>query len=131
MVLPSRSWRVISKPDRVTDSREKLIAALQHDVGVLACHIGERNTAKYGNLDLAATFIENGLQSAGVPVCRQTYTVRGRPCHNVVGELPGIGVAMRLFLSGRTTIQCGVAQARTTMPAVSRPSWHSRWTAID
>lgn len=73
------------------DSHDVLAAVLHQDVHVLASQIGERNTAMYRNLERAAAFIHENLASAGVPVSRQTYTVDGQACHNVVGELAGIG----------------------------------------
>ena len=100
MGLPSLSPPVASAAGRAADRRENLIAALQHDVRVLASEIGERNTMRYENLDRAATFIDDALQTTGVPVCRQTYTVHGRPCHNVVGELAGIGDSHEIVLIG-------------------------------
>jgi Zn-dependent M28 family amino/carboxypeptidase len=90
----------MSEAGWAADRRETLIPALQHDVRVLASDIGERNTARYGNLDRAATFIDDALESAGVPVCRETYTVRGRACHNVVAELAGIGDSHEIVLIG-------------------------------
>jgi hypothetical protein len=64
MGLPSRSRSHTSEPSRA-DSPQKLIAALQHDVRVLASDIGKRNTGRYGNLDRAATFIEDAVHSGG------------------------------------------------------------------
>ena len=75
--------------------------------------------ARYGNLDRAATFLDDALQSADVPICRQTYTVRGRACHNIVGELAGIGDSHEIVVIGAHYDSVrGVAQARTTMPPV-------------
>ena len=82
------------------EAHRLLAAALHHDVDVLASDIGERNTATYRNLDRAATFIHEALQSAGVPVSRQTYTVDGQACHNIVGELAGIGDTHEVVVIG-------------------------------
>ena len=87
----TRSQAVTFERAPAADSHGGLAAALHRDVHVLASEIGERNTATYRNLDRAAAFIHEAFQSAGVPVSRHTYTVDGQACHNIVGELAGIG----------------------------------------
>jgi hypothetical protein len=95
-----RSQAAMSGRAPESDSRIELTAALHDDVHVLASEIGERNTARYWNLDRAATFIHHSLQSAGLPVSLQTYAVDGQPCHNVISELTGIGDDHEVVLIG-------------------------------
>src|SRR3982751_5922079 len=99
--------RNVAEPSRVprtgvipANLSGKLAAALHKDVCTLASDIGERNTATYRNLDRAATFVHHALESAGLSVFRQTYTVNGHSCHNVVGELKGIGDGYEIVVIG-------------------------------
>ena len=96
----TRSQALPLERSLATDPHGDLAAALHRDVVVLASDIGERNTATYRNLDRAAAFIHEALQSVGVPVSRQTYTVDGQACHNIVGELAGIGDTHEVVVIG-------------------------------
>jgi hypothetical protein len=71
-------------PDEVT-LREELRA----DVQILAGQIGERNMARYPQLNAAADFIEDSFTRAGLPARRDTYDLHGRACHNIETEIRG------------------------------------------
>ena len=64
---------------------------LQDYVNMLATTIGERNVAKYGNLQKAATWLESALgpNNMGYKVARQTYKVAGKDCHNIEVQITG------------------------------------------
>src|SRR5437868_15468966 len=65
--------------------RDELIA----DVRILGGEIGERNMARYPQLNAAADFIENSLSRAGLQPRRDTYELHGRACHNIEVEIRG------------------------------------------
>ena len=65
--------------------RDELIA----DVQTLAGQIGERNMARYPQLNAAADFIENSFSRAGLQPRRDTYELHGRACHNIEAEIRG------------------------------------------
>jgi hypothetical protein len=65
--------------------RDELIA----DVRVLGAEIGERNMARYSQLNAAADFIENSFSRAGLHPRRDTYDLHGRACHNIEAEIRG------------------------------------------
>jgi hypothetical protein len=62
---------------------------LKSDVQTLAGEIGERNMARYGQLNAAADFIEDSFSRAGLHPRRDSYAVRGQACHNIEAEIPG------------------------------------------
>ncbi len=64
--------------------RDELIA----DVQMLAGQIGERNMARYPQLNTAADFIENSFFRAGLQPRRDSYDLHGRACHNIEAEIP-------------------------------------------
>ncbi len=66
-----------------------LRAELKSDVQMLAGEIGERNMARYPQLNAAADFIENSFSRAGLHPRRDSYEVRGQACHNIEAEIPG------------------------------------------
>ncbi len=65
--------------------RDELIA----DVRILGGEIGERNMARYSQLNAAADFIENSFSRAGLHPRRDTYDLHGRACHNIEAEIRG------------------------------------------
>src|SRR6266853_3906338 len=73
--------------------RDELIA----DVRVLGGEIGERNMARYPQLNAAADFIENSFSRAGLHPRRDTYDLHGRACHNIETE---IGARPEILLIG-------------------------------
>src|SRR4029434_10631948 len=75
------------------DLRGELIA----DVQTLAGEIGERNMARYPQLNAAADFIENSFFRAGLHPRRDTYDLHGRACHNIETE---IGARPEILLVG-------------------------------
>ena len=62
---------------------------LTADVRVLGEEIGERNMARYPQLNAAADFIENSFSRAGLHPRRDTYDLHGRACHNIEAEIRG------------------------------------------
>jgi len=66
-----------------------LRAELKSDVQALAGEIGERNMARYPQLNAAADFIEDSFSRAGLHPRRDSYEVRGQACHNIEAEIPG------------------------------------------
>ncbi len=71
-------------PDEVA-LREELRANVQK----LAGEIGERNLWHYSQLNAAADFIEDSFSRAGLHPRRDSYEIRGQPCHNIEAEIPG------------------------------------------
>jgi len=71
-------------PDEVV-LREELRANVQK----LAGEIGERNMWHYPQLNAAADFIEDSFSRAGLHPRRDSYEMRGQPCHNIEAEIPG------------------------------------------
>jgi hypothetical protein len=66
-----------------------LRAELKSDVQTLAGEIGERNMARYPQLNAAADFIEGSFSRAGLHPQRDSYEVRGKACHNIEAAIPG------------------------------------------
>jgi hypothetical protein len=67
------------------DLRAELVAAVQ----TLGAEIGERNMARYQQLNAAADFIENSFSAAGLRPRRDSYELQARVCHNIEVEVPG------------------------------------------
>ena len=67
-----------------------LRAELVADVQTLAGDIGERNMARYPQLNAAADFIEGSFSRAGLQPRRETYELDGRACHNIEAEIRGV-----------------------------------------
>lgn len=65
--------------------RNELIA----DVQTLGGDIGERNMARYPQLNAAADFIETSFARAGLQPRRDSYELQGRACHNIEAEIRG------------------------------------------
>ncbi len=70
---------------KMPELRDELIA----DVRILGAEIGERNMARYSQLNAAADFIENSFSRAGLHPRRDTYDLHGRACHNIEAEIRG------------------------------------------
>jgi Zn-dependent M28 family amino/carboxypeptidase len=62
---------------------------LRDDVQKLAGEIGERNMARYPQLNAAADFIEASFSRAGFRPRRDSYELHGRTCHNIEAEITG------------------------------------------
>ena len=65
--------------------RDELIA----DVQTLGGDIGERNMARYPQLNAAADFIENSFSRAGLQPRRDSYELHEKACHNIEAEIRG------------------------------------------
>ena len=83
--MPGKS---ISKAAPLSSDEIALREQLRADVQKLAGDIGERNMWHYAKLDAAADFIENSFSRAGFHPRRDTYEIRGQPCHNIEAEIP-------------------------------------------
>src|SRR5437016_8086975 len=79
----------ISSAAPLSPEEIELRAELKSDVQTLAGEIGERNMARYGQLNAAADFIEGSFSRAGLRPRRDSYEVRGQACHNIEAEIPG------------------------------------------
>jgi hypothetical protein len=84
----------------LTESQSRLAAALRRDVTVLASDIGRRNVSHPEGLEAAAAYLTRCLMDAGYAVTRQTYTVEGVECSNLVAELPGTLEPVRIVVVG-------------------------------
>ena len=78
----------ISKTAPLSPDEIALREELRADVQKLAGDIGERNMWHYAKLDAAADFIEDSFSRAGFHPRRDTYEIRGQPCHNIDVEIP-------------------------------------------
>ena len=78
------STAAMLSPDEVL-LREELRA----DVQKLAGEIGERNMARYAQLNAAADFIEDSFTRAGLRPRRDSYELHGRACRNIETEIRG------------------------------------------
>ena len=78
----------ISKTAPLSPNEIALREELRVDVQKLAGDIGERNMWHYAKLNAAADFIEDSFSRAGFHPRRDTYEIRGQPCHNIDVEIP-------------------------------------------
>jgi hypothetical protein len=78
----------ISKAAPLSADEAALREELRADVQKLAGEIGERNMWHYAQLNAAADFIEDSFSRAGLHPRRDTYEIRGQPCHNIEVEIP-------------------------------------------
>jgi Peptidase family M28 len=85
MRMPGKN---ISKTAPLSPDEIELREELRADVQKLAGDIGERNMWHYAKLDAAADFIEDSFSRTGFHPRRDTYEIRGQPCHNIEVEIP-------------------------------------------
>jgi hypothetical protein len=78
----------ISKAAPLSPDEIALREELRADVQKLAGEIGERNMWHYAQLNAAADFIEDSFSRAGLHPRRDSYEIRGQPCHNIDVEIP-------------------------------------------
>jgi Peptidase family M28 len=78
----------ISNAAPLSSAEIELRGELIADVQTLAGEIGERNMARYPELNAAADFIENSFFRAGLQPRRDSYDLHGRLCHNIEAEIP-------------------------------------------
>jgi hypothetical protein len=81
--------KTISSATSLSSAEVELQAELIADVQTLGGEIGERNMARYPQLNAAADFIENSFSGAGLHPRRDTYELDGRACHNIEAEIRG------------------------------------------
>ena len=79
----------ISSAAPLSPEEMELRTELKSDVQTLAGEIGERNMARYPQLNAAADFIEGSFSRAGLHPRRDSYEVRRQACHNIEAEIPG------------------------------------------
>src|SRR5215475_13727492 len=78
----------VSKPGPLSPDEIALRQELRANVQKLGGEIGERNMWHYAKLNAAADFIEDSFSRAGLRTRRDSYEVRGQPCHNIEAEIP-------------------------------------------
>src|SRR6476469_8526955 len=86
MRMPGKN---VSKAGPLSPNEVVLREELRANVQNLAGEIGERNMWHYAQLNAAADFIEDSFSQAGLRTRRDSYDVRGQPCHNIEAEIPG------------------------------------------
>src|SRR5262249_54789957 len=86
MRMPGKN---VSKAGPLSSDEIALREELRANVQKLAGEIGERNMWHYAQLNAAADFIEDALSRAGLRTRRDSYELRGQPCHNIEAEIPG------------------------------------------
>lgn len=106
------AYRGVAEP---LSSADKLLdARLQKHVRKLAGDIGARSlTSNYGNLQRAASYIEEKLQQTGLASTRQTFSVNGdyedgvhctgratQSTFNIIAEIPGTSKASEIVVIG-------------------------------
>ena len=79
----------ISNAAPLSSTEIELRGELIADVQTLAGQIGERNMARYLQLNAAADFIETSFSRAGLQPRRDSYDLNGRACHNIEAEIRG------------------------------------------
>jgi Peptidase family M28 len=79
----------VSKAGPLSPDEVVLREELRANVQKLAGEIGERNMWHYAQLNAAADFIEDSFSRAGLRTRRDSYEMRGQPCHNIEAEIPG------------------------------------------
>ena len=79
----------ISNTAPLSSAEIELRGELIADVQMLAGQIGERNMARYPQLNAAADFIETSFSRAGLQPRRDSYDFQGRACHNIEAEIRG------------------------------------------
>ena len=86
MRMPGRN---VSAAAALAAEEVALREELRADVQTLAGQIGERNMARYPQLNAAADFIENSFARAGLKPRRDSYELQGLACHNIEAEIRG------------------------------------------
>jgi hypothetical protein len=95
MRMPGKN---ISNAAPLSSTEIELRGELIADVQTLAGQIGERNMARYLQLNAAADFIENSFARARLHPRRDSYDLHGRACHNIEAEIRG--ARPEIFLIG-------------------------------
>ncbi|MFT3766516.1 MAG: M28 family peptidase [Minicystis sp.] len=85
--MPGASFAGPFEP--LSEHERAVEASLRRDVEALAGTIGDRSVPSHAGLVAAASYIDRAFTEAGYRVQRQTYEVSGKPCDNLVAELPG------------------------------------------
>jgi hypothetical protein len=86
MRMPGKN---VSKARPLSPDEVVLREELRANVQKLAGEIGERNMSHYAQLNAAADFIEDSFSRVGLRTRRDSYEIRGQPCHNIEAEIPG------------------------------------------
>jgi hypothetical protein len=86
MSMPGKN---VSSAGALSPDEMALREELRANVQKLAGEIGERNMSHYPQLNAAADFIEDSFTRAGLRTRRDSYNMRGQPCHNIETEIAG------------------------------------------
>lgn len=82
------------------DPDHLLVEELQRDVRALAGTIGERNVTRPEALNAARDHIEAAFTRAGFTPKRETYSVSGVACSNVIAEIAGSSMQREIVVVG-------------------------------
>jgi hypothetical protein len=85
MRMPGKN---VSKAGPLSPDEIVLREELRVNVQKLAGEIGERNMWHYEKLNAAADFIQDSFSRAGLRIRRDSYEMRGQPCHNIEAQIP-------------------------------------------
>jgi len=103
MRMPGKN---VSKAGPLSPDEVVLREELRSNVQKLAGEIGERNMSHYAQLNAAADFIEDSFSRVGLRTRRDSYEIRGQPCHNIEAEISGSEQGAAVF-SQRSIIVIG------------------------
>src|SRR5688572_18501512 len=96
--MPGDSW---SGPlPELTSAQRALSDSLRGDVQELAGRIGSRSILAPSKLAAAADYVERRLKDAGFSPQRQTFVVKGVPCHNLEVEIRGVRTPEEIVVIG-------------------------------
>jgi Zn-dependent M28 family amino/carboxypeptidase len=71
---------------------------LRRHIQVLSFDIGERNLFKYENLEKAARYIKQELESLGYHLEEQVYSIGGKPYRNLIATKKGINKKDKIII---------------------------------
>jgi Zn-dependent M28 family amino/carboxypeptidase len=118
-------WRMIYMPGQsytgplpqLTAHQQRSAVALEQDVRHLASDIGPRHSENAVQLDQAAAYIAQSLESAGWTVERQSFQANGTTCTNIIAERVGAQTPEEIVVVGAhydTVPGCPGANDNTT-----------------
>lgn len=96
--MPRSSYR--GALPALTAEQSALRDALKRDVQKLGGEIGERNVYIPKALHAAADYLEENFRAAGLAVVRQSFTVLGEKCDNLIVEIQGTSRAKEIVVVG-------------------------------
>lgn len=96
--MPLRSFSGPLPP--LTTNEQAVSAALRRDLEKIGGEIGERNVYIARGLRASANYIESELAAVGLKMARQSFTVLGEKCENLIVEIPGGARAEEIVVLG-------------------------------